>query len=316
MKKAIAIALIMLGAGIAGCVLYFDWKDIRSFGTEPVLTEKTIEAESIRNVQIDSNTMNIEVVRGTSENIEVRLDGRASRKYLNNFTLKADAKGDTAYIESTYEDTFSIGFNFMSVDLVVELPDRLWDSVAVKTISGNIDIERMKATKGSFETGSGNLEMELLELKEGVMESRSGNMAMEELTAGEVSIQLKSGDLKMEDYTVDQLTIRNVSGDISLEDGTGRIDGETANGDIQVETEELLHDVSLKSSNGNVRLDTAKEPASAAVHFKTKSGNLNIDWSGIAANIESEEMLSGTIGSGQMKITLESGSGNIRAGIN
>lgn len=295
MKKLAAIALIMLGVGIIGALLAFDLNDIRTFGTKPVRIDKTVDSASIRNVYVDSSSINMEIVRGASDEIKVRIEGNASKKYLDRFNLEAEAKGDTVYIKSSYKEMLVVGFNFVNVDLIVELPDRLLDSVELKSNSGNIEVEQLKATTAVIETGSGNINIE-------------------KLSTGTPTIQSKSGNIKVENYKSEQVTVQSNSGNITMDDGTGRVDGETRSGNIRMETDELLQDVTLRSGSGNVRIDVAKEPESAAIHLRTNSGNLYVDWGRFIADKDNEEELSGKIGSGQIKIDLESSSGNLKLG--
>ncbi|RCW47637.1 putative adhesin [Paenibacillus prosopidis] len=237
----------------------------------------------------------MEIVRGASDEIKVRIEGNASKKYLDRFDLEAEAKGDTVYIKGFYKDMLVVGFNFVHVDLIVELPDRLWDSVELKSSSANIEVEQLEATTAVVETGSGNINIE-------------------ELSTGTATIQSKSGSVKAENYKSEQVTVHSNSGNITLDDGTGRVDGETRSGNIRMETDELLQDVTLRSGSGNVRIDVTKEPESAAIHLRTNSGNLDVDWDQFVADRDNEEELSGKIGSGQIKIDLESSTGDLKLG--
>ncbi|MBD2868062.1 DUF4097 family beta strand repeat-containing protein [Paenibacillus arenilitoris] len=315
MKKLAAIALIMLGVGVIGAMVSFDWNDIRNFGTRPYLEERTVEAAGIDTINVRTSSIDVEVVRGKSDAVQIRLDGRASEKYLDRFELIAEQDDNGLLIEGTYKDMFFVGFNFVNVDLIVEIPDRLWQSLEVNSNSGNIDLENVRAASASAESGSGNLELENMQADDMSLKSGSGNIEVDGLTAKNVTLQTGSGGLEMENYTADQIKATSESGNITLENGQGAVQGRTDSGNIRLTADELLQDVGLKSDSGTVRIDLEKEPRSAAIRLRTESGNRKVEWESLRASVDNEYSLEGTIGSGETKIDVETDSGNLRLGL-
>lgn len=316
MKKAAALALIMIGLGLIGALFSFEWKDIRTLGTVPVLERKTVSAEGADSIFVETSGMNIEIVQGKSEDIEVRIDGKASKKHADRFELEAEAKDNAVYIHGSYRDRFFVGFNFVSVDLIVELPERLWKEAGISSNSGNIELERLNATTAMIETRSGNIDVEKLDADTAGLQSQSGNIEAEELKADSLTLETRSGNVKADGYSAGQVTAKALSGNITLEDGAGSVNGETRSGNIRIALDRLESDIRLKSDSGNVRIDVEEEPESAAVHFRTDSGNRSVEWRRFEAESDNEEELSGVIGSGQIKIDVETDSGNLKLGQN
>lgn len=313
MKKVVAIALIMLGIGILGAFFSFEWKDIKNFGTEPVFEEKVIDSAAVGVIFAETKSMDVEVVRGNTDDIKVRIEGKASKKYLDRFKLEAEAKGDAVYINASYKDSLIVGFNIIDVDLVVELPERLWSSIDIKSNYGNIDIEQLNTASAAIEAGSGNVNIEHLQADATILELDYGNVEIEDLNAKTATVTAKSGNIKVENYVItEQITVRANSGNVRLEDGTGSLHAETGSGNIRLIADELLQDVILRSDSGNVRIDVEKEPDSATLNLRTSFGSRDVDWKAFQADNDNEQQLSGKIGDGKMKIDVEIGSGNLK----
>lgn len=335
MKKFVAIALIMLGVGIVGALISFDWKNMNTFGTEPLLIEKTIPAASIKSININSSSVSTDVIRGTTNDIKVSIEGRASKKYLERFKLETKVDGDTVNIEGTFTEGFNFGINIVDVDMVVELPARLWDAVDIKSKSGNIEVESLQANlvtiKNSsgnvdadevqaesvtIESGSGNVDTEQVQASSITIGNSSGNVKANDVSAKTISLQSKSGNVKAENYKAEQMTAKTSSGNINLDDGTGIVNGESSSGNIRIEAEELLHDVKLETKSGEVSISVEKEPQSAAVSFRTNSGGRSIKWKSYEVENDNDEIFSGVIGDGKIKIDVETSSGGLKLSSN
>jgi lia operon protein LiaG len=315
MKKLATFAVIMLIAGIIGVFMTFNMQDLKTFGTEAVLVEKTIDAKDIQNIKVDSDSVNIEIKRSATNDIKVSIDGRASKKYVDRFELTAEAEGDTAKIHADYKDIFFVGFNYVDVDLVIELPDRLWDSIELDSKHSNIDIEHLTAKEAVITLGSGNIDTE--ELQAGIVKltASHGNMDLENVTGDNVELQSSSGNIKLETYSVGQLKVNSDHGNVTIEDGVGAVQASTKSSNIRFNADELKENVSLTTNHGNIRLEVEKQPESAEIVLKHAHGNRDIDWKGIEASMDTEHAYSGNLGSGAIKIEAESETGNIKLGI-
>lgn len=317
MKKLATLAVIMLIAGTIGVFMTFNLQDLKSFGTEPVMIEKTIDPSAIHNVKVNSDSLNIEFKRSATNDIKVSLEGRASKKYKDRFTLSTatTSDGNEVTIQGSYKDTFFVGFNIMDVDLVVELPDRLWDSIEVDSKNGNIEVEHLTAKEAVITTGSGNIDTEELQAEIAKLSADHGNMDLEHVSGDSVDLQSRSGNIKLESYTIGQLKVHSDHGNITIEDGVGAVQGSTKNSNIRFNTKDIKDNVSLVTSHGNVRIETEKQPESAEIVLKHEHGNRDVDWKGIEVSMDTEHAYSGKLGGGGIKVEAESETGNIKLGI-
>ncbi|MFF2091783.1 DUF4097 domain-containing protein [Paenibacillus sp. NPDC058174] len=276
MRKWVASALIILGIGIIGVLLTFDRDEIWNFGTEPYSKSETIDASSAQNIAIETKSINVNVIRGTGKEVVARLEGRASANYADRFDMDVEQSGDTLHITGKYKDGFMIGFNFENIKLVVELPEKAWKQFEVKSASGNIRLADIQADKLDLSSNSGNV--------------------------------------KVEDYTVNQLEFAMASGNIVLEEGKGEIKGNTNSGNVRINSEQILHPITVKVRTGNVVIASENEPESAKVQFRTGSGNSKVKWNHFNTVNDNEDAMDGIVGSGSGNIVIdvETRTGNLR----
>lgn len=276
MKKLAAIAIIMLGVGVLCAFFVFDQNDLVKFKGDPYLQEKTVDASEIKSIHTETDTFNVTFVRGTTDDIQMRLEGNVSKKNVNKIVLKAEPKGDTLYIEGNTKKRFFVGFSIVNLKLTVALPEKLWDSVVINSDTGNIVVEQLEADK--------------------------------------INVKLDTGNLKVSNYNTRQIVFKSDTGNVTLTDGAGSIKGESDTGNIRVELEELSNDITLQSDTGNVTINVDKQPQSATINIQKDIGNSKVEWNGFSDRNDSKSIVDGLIGSGEIKIDIKSDVGNVKLG--
>jgi lia operon protein LiaG len=277
MRKLAAIALVLLGIGVLCAFFVFDKDDIvTKFQGETYLQEKSVDSSAIRSIKTETDTFNVTLTPGTSDDIKVRLEGDVSKKLVDDIIFTAIPKGDTLYIVGDTKDRFSIGISIVNLKMTVELPAKLWDSINIETDTGNIVIDQLEADKLNLKSDTGNL--------------------------------------KLSNYVTKDFVFKTDTGNITLTDGKGSLKGETDTGNVRVESDELLNNIAVKTDTGNIIINVDKDPVSVAINIKKDTGNTNVEWDGFSFNKESDTYVEGMIGSGDIKIDLESDTGNFKLG--
>lgn len=276
MRKLAAIALIMLGIGVLCAFFVFDKSDLTKFKGEPYLQEKTVDASAIKSIHTETDTFNVKFVRGTTDDIQVRLEGNASKKNVSNIVFNAEPKGDTLFIEGDVKDQFFVGISIINLKLTVELPEKMWKSVDIESDTGNIDIDQLEAD--------------------------------------EIKIKSDTGNLNAANYSTGLFVFESDTGNVALKDGAGRLKGETDTGNIRIESAEIQSDVSLKSDTGNVTIHVDKQPHSAAIRIQKDIGSSKVEWDGFSDRNDSKNVVDGKIGSGEIQIDIQSEVGNVKLG--
>lgn len=279
MKRRVWLGIILIAAGIAGIFLAMNHSNISfgnliTFSSSDVNIVKTVDASDIHDIEIIAGSSDISVVRGSSDQIEARLTGTVSSNRVKDIKLDVDTKGDSLKLEADLGSGISIGVMYSDVNLTVELPEKVWDSIAVETGSGNINAEQIDSGTIKLSAGSGNVELVR--------------------------------------YSADKLTFDVGSGNVDLIDGQSALKGETSSGNITVQTEDLTQDTILEAGSGEVMVQVDKEPESLEVDFEGGSGEGSVDWNGMkAVTIDDDgSILKGTFGSGDALLKVRTGSGN------
>lgn len=255
MKKLAAIALIMLGIGVLCAFFVFDKNDITKFKGEPYLQEKNVDASAIRTIHMETDTFNVSVVRGTTDDIQLRLEGNASKQNVNKIVLNAEPEGDTLYIDGSVKNHFFVGFSIINLKLTVELPEKLWESVDIETDTGNIVIDQLKAD-------------------EIIVKSDTGNVTLTD-GAGRLNGETDTGNIRVESEE-----IRN---DISLKSDTGNV---TINVDKQPQSAAIR----IQKDIGNSKVDwdgfTDRNDSKNVVDGRIGSGEIQIDIHSEVGNVK------------------------------
>ncbi|WP_079527935.1 DUF4097 family beta strand repeat-containing protein [Halobacillus hunanensis] len=202
-----------------------------------VSEEKTFSDNNITDIEISANNDEVEIISTEDSTTKVELTGTSSEEIEN--YLSANVAGSTLSIKLRDERMFDI-FNFVgtSLTLKVYLPEKVYDSLQV-------DIDN-----GSFQA--------------------------EQLSINNVKAEADNGHIEMNNIAATMLNVEADNGVISLENIEGKINGEVNNGEIYLKTNHLDRPITLESDNGNIEIETDKEPTNAVLDIKTDNGEATV----------------------------------------
>ncbi|TMV52856.1 DUF4097 domain-containing protein [Paenibacillus mesophilus] len=299
MKKSAMIGIVLIAALVWGVLA--TWNSGKGFAggwlslsTSKIDISESYDADAYQNIAIDVSSSDVNVVRGSSDRIEVRVHGKTSTNYSDEIGLRAEPKGGTLKLGIDKPERKQFGFVIHSVTMTVELPEKRWNEIKVKVGSGNVDVAKINGKSIEAETSSGNVKLSASEAK--TIELKTG-----------------SGNVQADGFKADTFTFDTKSGTVKLKDGAAKVKGETGSGDIRIEFPELLHDTSLSTGSGNVTIELDREPKSMTVDWRLGSGKASIGWKGLNGMEKSEDGKSGkgTFGNGDTTLKVVTGSGNI-----
>ncbi|CAM4407503.1 DUF4097 family beta strand repeat-containing protein [Paenibacillus tarimensis] len=319
MKKSVIIGLLLVIAGVMGAFTTFSGKDnILSFGGKEVNLEKSVPAAEVRSILVNSGGTDIRVIRGRETGtIRMNLEGEASGRYLDDMELSAELSGDgTLEIKPVIGDNFVIGLSVLNVTLTVQLPEQLWDQVEVSAGSGDITVKDVQASRALImHTGSGNIEAEMVAGETVDVRSGSGDQELDGVNGKRMVIDAGSGNITVASYKLEELAFLAGSGNVRLVNGSARLTGEAGSGNIRYEADKLEAHVRLIAGSGNVTVRLLENPQSLLVDFKTSSGDREIGFEGMQVSSQDEEGdITGSFGSGEIELHVETGSGNFLLG--
>lgn len=146
-------------------------------------------------------------------------------------------------------------------------------ALSVDTGSGPVEVSRFRGTELSVDTGS-------------------GEVTASEVQADEVSIQTGSGGIQVTGATAPRL---------SLQTGSGR---------VTADLRSALVSLSVETGSGNISV-TAPGSLGAEVEIETASGDIESDFP-LQVTRHGRDHLVGRIGDGKGRISIETGSGDVR----
>ncbi|MCZ8520680.1 MULTISPECIES: DUF4097 family beta strand repeat-containing protein [Paenibacillus] len=298
-KRNTKSGLLLLAGGILMLVFILTkegWAQIPvsfSLNTKEVRMEKTADPASIEHIKINSGSTDVRVVPGSSDEIRTRLEGKASPAYAEKLRLDVKPQGETLQIDVSASDSFQIGINLTELDLIVELPEKDWKSVSVRTQSGDAELAGLKGAKVEAEAGSGDIETKGIE-------------------AAQLKLRTSSGNIGTEEFKGEELAFRAESGDVSLTGVQSALKGSAATGTITVRTEELLYPADLTTGSGDVIVQPARQPGNLSVDFRGGSGTGKIQWEGFTyrENNEEGDRIAGVFGAGEIPLKVHTSSGD------
>jgi lia operon protein LiaG len=315
MKKSVLVGTVLLLAGIIGLLSTFSsGKDFFSFGTKELNLSSTVDASQVKSIKVNGDSANVNVVRGNSDKILITLAGKVSPKYADKIDLRTDVTGGILTVEPVEPNGFSIGISILDIALTVELPAKMWDTLAIKAGSGDIKVESLEAGGVTVDLGSGNTEMSAVNAGTIRVSTNSGDQRFEDLQSRELTVSVDSGNVTAHKFQADSISVKAGSGDLKLTDGQGELIGKTGSGNIRIESKQLSHNAKLEAGSGDITVLVDDQPQSLAFDFRTGSGDSHIDWSYTtdAGGSKDEDDVSGTFGSGDVKLDVKTGSGNIK----
>jgi hypothetical protein len=172
--------------------------------------------------------------------------------------------------------------------------------VAASGVKGELTIDvgsgQVQVTQGegvlSVDTGSGTVEVSHFQGRDLSIDTGSGHVTGTEVKADQVTVETGSGDIELTGTTTPTL---------SLETGSG-----TVRADLRSEVRSLT----VETGSGDVVV-TAPATLDVEVEIETASGDIESDFP-LQVTRHARDHLVGRIGSGRGRISVETGSGDVR----
>jgi hypothetical protein len=170
--------------------------------------------------------------------------------------------------------------------------DRTRGTLRISTGSGNVDL-REAAGDVSLNSGSGDITASGVRGTRLRLETGSGNVTVTDAKAAEFHVETGSGDIDATSAEGD---------DLSFETGSGNVD---------VALTATFRSVTIETGSGDV---TLKVPPTAGAEVDLDTGSGDIDLGGLTLQVRriEHDHVTGTLGDGRGRLSVETGSGNVR----
>lgn len=229
-------------------------------------SEKTIEKmvhEEFNSVEINSDNADVDIIPTDDSVAKIEFVSNGEDKRQSNFT--SEVKGKKLSVTVKDDRLFKFGFHPESPQHVtIFLPKKQYKSIRIENGNGQVQADQIKIEY--------------------------------------VEVTLINGEVELNSLTAKNIKVDSGNGKIQLKDVTGEIEGSTVNGKIYMSTKSLDQPIRLKSANGEILIQTEKEPTNVRFDVNVVNGHINIlnKYTG-----------STTIGEGENLITLSTINGKV-----
>jgi DUF4097 and DUF4098 domain-containing protein YvlB len=274
-KLVIVLVLIMLVSfTAAGITLYFTGGvSAVSVGAAQIKTSKSFPAQEIENIIIKTVSTRVNVIPVVDREVGIDFYGNITTNLTDvKPELSANIENGTLNIEISYPKTINIGLiNFEKLYLDVYVPDNYPGSIEVETVSGDLDIRRLKLSGLDFKSLSGNI--------------------------------------NTESVIADMLDIETASGTAVLKDTRANIKIDSISGQVNAIFVTLEGDINIKTISGKAEIELPGNSA-FDFEFGSVSGNIKNEFPADIKLINNRK-IEGSVGNGANRIIISTTSGDI-----
>lgn len=315
MRNWVIVGLILFVVGLIGAAGTIGASGDFSFGTEKIERHQSLPIDGIRNIDIHTGSVDVTVVPVSGSEVRASLTGRASKAYLDKLDILLKKDGDTINVGFKESAGFRFGLNIVNVNLKLEVPQRQFDRLKLKSGSGDIAIAGLQADAVELDGGSGDVDLKEIHGQTVTVSIGSGNLSVADTDAAEgVTLKSGSGDISADRLKAKRLDINLSSGDVDLTEAAAELNVKTGSGDITVEGKLLNLPATLKTGSGDVGIYTDQPPSDVTISYSTGSGDLDNDWDAGKGSTDDDDVHRLVFGSGSVPVQIHTGSGDLDVG--
>lgn len=216
------------------------------------------------NIDIDTKNATVHIVPTQATDASVSYTSRLTG--MRKITLDTEVKGQTLNIELKDRGRFFLPFRlpFSKLTLTINLPEELYNELRVHNRNGTITANHIEAALINVRSNNGTIELH---------------------------------------HVAAQIEARTNNGKITLNHVNGPIEARTNNGTLELITDDLDYNISMRANNGKILIVTSREPENAVIHARKNNGRISIFGN-------SSQMT--TFGDGKHAINLRTNNGSIK----
>lgn len=268
---SIVLAVVAVAGFAAGAALLLGSGDFGPGRAEDIRETESFAIQGVASVIVDTIDTAVRWHTVDGDRIRVVLHGRTNRPAYRP-VLRAGLDGDALSIRVRPKRTIHIGFDLTRTVLEIYVPREVVADVDLRTVSGDVRIDAMRARSLRIRT-------------------ISGDVAAGDLAAEKTSFETASGDWT-EAGAPGGFTCRTISGDVDLRFVS--FDG----------------DVRINSTSGEIRLDLP-EGADFSLEATSVSGDITSGFPTTVTGGRGRRTLAGTVGRGLHRIVIRTISGDV-----
>lgn len=283
MKKIILafIAIIVIGG------LAFSIKEV---GGKRFEKENSFEADSIKEIEINNESWDIEFKNTESKKITISVEGKQQDKKDDPVTMKQNGKK----IVVNQQDQGIEGFSFGKKGTIyISIPKDEVDAIIVNNKFGDIKMNNVTTKNVVISNDSGTEKIEGLSADKGKFTSKDGELRLKDSSLKELTVASTTGDSYLTSVISPKMKITSTDGEVSIKDTK--------------EGKSLL----VETKSGDITVSYNEAPTSLTLAANSDSSDITVNLDGFKKRQQTKKSKEGTIGDGLNKLGLLSKHGTI-----
>lgn len=232
------VAFVFILMGVIGMV--FTGKPF--FAKEKISDEVHLSADRFSHISVEGELGNIRILPSTSEDIEVKWEGAFSSGSTDREWVSVEENGSELKVNIGKKRFFDVSFfkfnYFNRLQVTILLPEKQFNSLAVRNDVGNTEIKDIQVDNLTTVTDVANLTIDQVLADSIVAETNVGN-----------------------------LTVNHVQGKLNATSDVGR---------IAVHAKDITDDMTLSSNVGKIKLTVPRIPDNVSFSADSSVGNVKV----------------------------------------
>ena len=257
MKKGTVIALIVAACLIVtGGMLTFSGLLGADFNFSQETVNKVYTAEgSFQNIQIDTGVCDVRFFK-TDGDLTVHCPKTERLEYI---VLVEDGVLRISAMDMRKWYDF-IGINLTETKMTVYLPEDQYDSLYIKTNTGDIDIPQdFSFDSASLQSDTGDVDFAATVAEQLTVSVSTGDVDIQHITVGQLEVHSSTGDMELENVQVNgSVSLQSTTGEISAENVTCvNLYSQSSTGDTNLKNVLTGGSSEITTTTGDVKLENS-----------------------------------------------------------
>lgn len=226
-------------------------------------------AQNISEIDVEWTAGNVVIEKGTGD--KVSISEKSSKSLDEDEVMIYSVEGNELKIKfckKTFNVSFGINTNTLSKELYITIPEKVFDSVDIETVSANVEISGAQVSALNVESVSGTVDLDNVNVTSADIENVSGNTVIANSYFHKIDAATVSSELTIDAKIENTGDFESVSGNITLvlpADSSFRADVETLSGNFTSDFEVSKTNNTYVCGSGGCKLT-----------FESVSGNVTI----------------------------------------
>lgn len=262
------------------------------------------QEDDVKHVVIKSDQADIRILPSPTGKVYTELSEKAGQTVVD-IEREEDTLKITIRAKETKFKILGISFIFSKDShsvVTIYLPEKLYETVNVKSDHGEISIEHLQMKQLLIRSDQGRTELRHILSSKSEVFVDTGRIVTKDCNFTEAQLKTDTGRIVVKRSKAERWNIETDTGRIVLKHAAGDITAHTDTGRIIYEAQDVTSPLYLKTDTGNIELLTNEPLQNATVKAKTDMGKISI---------YGDRKRTAVFGDGILPISLKTDMGNI-----